>query len=61
MVRRAGGVESATLIADRIIRRFTSERAGWTANNEALKHLRLVVLAELVRAEREHGKDERLG
>ena len=56
MVRRAGGVERATLIADRIIRRFTSERAGWNANSEALKHLRLVVLAELVRAERERGE-----
>jgi hypothetical protein len=40
-------------IAERIVARFTSERRGWTAACEAMQHLRLVVVAELVRAERE--------
>ena len=56
VIRRLGGGERAADVADRIIRRFTSERHGWTVNNEALKHLRLVVLAELLRAERERGQ-----
>ena len=46
----------ATGVADRIIRRFTSEREGWTAESECMKHLRLVVLAELMREARDGGR-----
>ena len=38
----------ATGVADRIIRRFTSERQGWVAGSDAMRHLRLVVMAELM-------------
>ena len=47
------GVERTVKTADRIVQRFTRERPGWSAESEAMKHLRLVVVAELVRAERD--------
>lgn len=53
-----GGVGWAEGVADRIIRRYTRERPGWVRECESMKHLKLVVIAELLREERgvKHGE-----
>ena len=46
--RRASAAWAAG-VADRVIRRFAHERPGWRSDSESMKHLKLVVVAELVR------------
>jgi hypothetical protein len=48
--RERPGVERACELAERIVRRFTQERPGWSPESAAMKHLKLVVLAEVLRA-----------
>jgi hypothetical protein len=46
--RRASAAWAAG-VAERVIRRFAHELPGWRSDCESMKHLKLVVVAELVR------------